>query len=68
MTDGVSESAALPLVVVSGLITVLLIRSRDVKKWEAAVIALFGLYLGQTPVLFTVHGLMTWLLSGFHLS
>ena len=26
---------------------------------------LFGLYLGQTPVVHTVHGLVTWIISGF---
>ncbi|MEU7135241.1 hypothetical protein [Streptomyces sp. NPDC046261] len=64
--DGIGEGSSLSLVVVFGIITVLLIRSRDVKKWEAAVIALFGLYLGQTPVVFTVHGCVTWFLSGFN--
>ncbi|MBT2387466.1 hypothetical protein [Streptomyces sp. ISL-11] len=60
-----SEDAALPLVVVFGIITVLLVRSRDVRWWEALLIGLFGVYLGQTPVIFTVNGLMTWFLSGF---
>ncbi|MGI5339721.1 hypothetical protein ACQEVS_21180 [Streptomyces sp. CA-181903] len=60
-----SENTAIPLVVVFGLITVLLIRSRDVRWWEAVVIALFGVYLGQTPVLFTINSFVTWFLSGF---
>ncbi|WHM36945.1 hypothetical protein [Streptomyces sp. BPTC-684] len=61
----ISESSALPLVVVFGIISVLLVRSRDVRAWEAVCIGLFGMYLGQTPVLFTIDGLVTWFLHGF---
>ncbi|MEU4213058.1 hypothetical protein AB0F13_24210 [Streptomyces sp. NPDC026206] len=61
-----SEKTVLLLSVVFGIVTVLLVRSRDVKKWEATIIALFGLYIGQRPVVFTVNGLLTWLLSGFN--
>ncbi|MDH2391916.1 hypothetical protein QCN29_24680 [Streptomyces sp. HNM0663] len=60
-----SEATALPLVVVFGIITVLLVRARDVRAWEAVCIGLFGLYLGQTPVIFTVDGLMNWIFNGF---
>ncbi|WP_328673402.1 hypothetical protein OG905_18765 [Streptomyces sp. NBC_00322] len=60
-----SEEASIPFALVFGIITVLLVRSRDVKAWEAVMIGLFGLYLGQTPVIFTVDGLVTWFLSGF---
>lgn len=56
---------ALPLVVVFGIITVLLVRARDVRVWEAVCIGLFGVYLGQTPVIFTINGLVTWLFNGF---
>ncbi|ADI07411.1 hypothetical protein SBI_04290 [Streptomyces bingchenggensis BCW-1] len=48
-----------------GLATVLLVRSREVRWWEAVLIGLFGMYLGQTPVLFTADGLVNWLFSGF---
>ncbi|MFF4531422.1 hypothetical protein ACFY1P_19390 [Streptomyces sp. NPDC001407] len=58
-------AAALPLVAVFGIITVLLVRSRDVKAWEAVMIALFGLYIGQTPAIYTINSLATWCLSGF---
>ncbi|GAA2918877.1 hypothetical protein GCM10020221_13910 [Streptomyces thioluteus] len=61
----VTESEALPMVALFGIITVLLVRSRDVRWWEAFAITLFGVYLGQTPVLFTLNGLVKWLLSGF---
>jgi hypothetical protein len=61
----VSKEATFPLVVVFGIITVLLVRSRDVKAWEAVIVGLFGFYLGQTPVLYTVDGLVTWLITGF---
>ncbi|WP_405890244.1 hypothetical protein OG427_17810 [Streptomyces sp. NBC_00133] len=60
-----SEEAAIPFALVFGIIAVLLVRSRDVKAWEAVMIGLFGLYLGQTPVIFTVDGFVTWVFSGF---
>lgn len=60
------EQQAIPLVLVFGLATVLLIRSRQVRWWEAVLIALFGVYVGQTPVIFTVNSLLGWLVSGFH--
>lgn len=60
-----SASAAVSLVVLFGIITVLLVRSRDVRAWEAACIGLFGLYLGQTPVIHTIDGFMTWITTGF---
>ncbi|MFF5001535.1 hypothetical protein ACFY3G_01795 [Streptomyces phaeochromogenes] len=61
----ISTGAAVSLVVVFGIITFLLVRSRDVRAWEALCIALFGLYLGQTPVSLTINGFVTWVLSGF---
>ncbi|MEU1804344.1 hypothetical protein [Streptomyces sp. NPDC019937] len=60
-----TEQAALPLALLFGLATVLLVRSRAVRWWEAVLIGLFGMYLGQTPVIFTADGLVNWLLSGF---
>ncbi|ELP66426.1 hypothetical protein ACKI1I_37010 [Streptomyces turgidiscabies] len=61
----ISTGAAVSLVVVFGIITFLLVRARDVRAWEAVCIALFGLYLGQTPVSLTINGFVTWVLSGF---
>ncbi|MFJ8024809.1 hypothetical protein [Streptomyces sp. NPDC096311] len=61
----ISTGTAVSLVVVFGIVTLLLIRSRDVRAWEAICIALFGMYLGQTPVSLTINGLLTWVLSGF---
>ncbi|MBX9396178.1 hypothetical protein K4749_21910 [Streptomyces sp. TRM72054] len=61
----ISTGTAVSLVVVFGIITFLLVRSRDVRIWEAACIALFGLYLGQTPVSLTINGFVTWFVSGF---
>ncbi|MEU6573994.1 hypothetical protein [Streptomyces sp. NPDC046805] len=60
-----STGAAVSLVVVFGIITFLLVRSRDVRAWEAACIAVFGMYLGQTPVSLTINGFVTWVLTGF---
>ncbi|MER6383706.1 hypothetical protein [Streptomyces sp. NPDC001250] len=62
----ISTGTAVSLVVVFGIIAFLLVRARDVRIWEAACIALFGMYLGETPVALTVNGFLTWFLSGFH--
>ncbi|MEU5424654.1 hypothetical protein AB0H73_03475 [Streptomyces olivoreticuli] len=59
------DSAVLPLMVTLGIITILLVRSRDVRWWEAVLIGLFGTYLGQTPVIFAINSFVTWCLSGF---
>lgn len=61
----ISEGTAFTFSVIFGIITVLLVRCRDVRAWEAVCVGLFGVYLGQTPVVFTVHGLVTWAISGF---
>ncbi|QSY48119.1 MULTISPECIES: hypothetical protein [Streptomyces] len=61
-----SEGAVIPVVVLLGVITVLLVRSRDVSWWEAVIIGLFGVYVAQTPAVFTINGLVTWFLSGFN--
>ncbi|MFP1628943.1 hypothetical protein ACLB9X_28070 [Streptomyces sp. 5K101] len=61
----VSEGVAFTFSVIFGIITVLLVRSRDVRAWEAVCVGLFGVCLGQTPVVFTVHGFVTWVISGF---
>ncbi|MEV4924607.1 hypothetical protein [Streptomyces roseoverticillatus] len=61
----VSEGSALFLALIFGGITVMLVRSRDVRWWQAVLIAVFGVYIGQTPVIFTVNGLLNWFLSGF---
>ncbi|MFD8161284.1 hypothetical protein [Streptomyces malaysiensis] len=60
-----SESLVLSLALLFGLGTVLLLRSRAVRWWEALLIGLFGMYLGQTPVIYSTNGLVNWLLSGF---
>ncbi|MGW3914478.1 hypothetical protein ACWEBX_23570 [Streptomyces sp. NPDC005070] len=61
----IGAGTAVSLVLLFGVITFLLVRSRDVRIWEAACIALFGMYLGQTPVSLTINGFMTWILTGF---
>ncbi|MBM9505466.1 hypothetical protein [Actinacidiphila acididurans] len=55
----------IPLVAVFGLVSVLLVRGRDVRVWEAAVLALFGYYLAQSPVSGSVASTVQWALSGF---
>ncbi|WP_089107519.1 hypothetical protein [Streptomyces hyaluromycini] len=61
----IGEGTAYGFAVIFGIITVLLVRSRDVRPWEAVCVGLFGLYVGQTPVGLTVHELVTWFISGF---
>ncbi|MER5789009.1 hypothetical protein [Streptomyces sp. NPDC001980] len=61
----ISEGTAYGFALIFGIITVLLVRSRDVRPWEAVCVGLFGLYVGQTPVGLTVHELVTWFISGF---
>ncbi|MCX4667998.1 hypothetical protein OG453_15175 [Streptomyces sp. NBC_01381] len=61
----IGEGTAFTFSVIFGIIAVLLVRSRDVRAWEAVCIGLCGVYLGQTPVIFTIHGLVTWLINGF---
>ncbi|MCN9239477.1 hypothetical protein NGF19_01540 [Streptomyces sp. RY43-2] len=60
----INEGTAFTFAVIFGIITVLL-RSRDVRAWDAVCVGLFGIYLGQTPVFLTVHELVTWLINGF---
>jgi len=56
-----TEAAALPLVVFFGVVTVLLVRSREVNWWVAVLIFLFGLYVGQTPALFMISEFVNWI-------
>ena len=58
-------NTAMPLVVIFGVITVLLVRSRDVRAWEASLIGLFGFYLAMTPVGWAIVAVVNWLLGGF---
>ncbi|ARF56345.1 hypothetical protein [Streptomyces gilvosporeus] len=58
-----TEKSAVLLALVFGVITVLLVRSRDCKWWEATLIGLFGMYVGQTPLLFAADGLVRWFIS-----
>ncbi|GLF94303.1 hypothetical protein [Streptomyces yaizuensis] len=60
-----SEYASIPFALLFGIVSVLLVRSRDVRAWQAVVITLFGIYLGQTPVVLTVDSVVTWTVSGF---
>lgn len=55
----------IPLVVVFGLVSVLLVRGRDVRLWEAVVLGLFGYYLAASPVGGSISTAVDWLLGGF---
>lgn len=54
----------LPLVAVFGLVTVLLVRGREMPAWQAVVVGLFGYYLAQSPVSGDVSASIDWLLRG----
>jgi hypothetical protein len=56
---------SIPLVAVFGLLSVLLVRGRDVRVWEAVVIGLFGYYLAESPVSHSISATVEWLLHGF---
>lgn len=60
-----SEGTALPLVVVFGVITVMLVRSNNVRWWEATVTVLFGVYLALTPAVFMITDLVQWIIARF---
>jgi hypothetical protein len=61
----VSYGTVLPLVVVFGIITVLLVRSREVSWWAALLIFLFGVYIALTPAVFMVTNLVQWVVTRF---
>ncbi|MQS06099.1 hypothetical protein [Streptomyces alkaliphilus] len=56
---------AIPLVVLLGVVSLLLVRGRDVRTWEAVVIGLFGFHLALTPVGDVVSAAVVWLLGAF---
>jgi hypothetical protein len=58
-------TTAMPLVLIFGVITTLLVRSRDMRAWEATMAGLFGFYLAMTPVGWFVVAVVNWLLGGF---
>ncbi|WP_181764187.1 hypothetical protein [Streptomyces albidus (ex Kaewkla and Franco 2022)] len=60
-----SYAEVLPLVLVFGIITVILVRSREVSWWAAIFIFLFGVYTALTPAVFMVTNLVQWLASRF---
>ncbi|GGV44397.1 hypothetical protein [Streptomyces spectabilis] len=61
----INEGTALSLSLIFGVITVFLVRSRDMRVHHAICAVLLGVYLGQTPVALSVHELITWLTNGF---
>lgn len=60
-----SEKAAFPMLVLFGIVTVMLVRSRDIKKWEAACVGLFGFYLGQTAAVYMIDEFVKWVFARF---
>jgi hypothetical protein len=56
---------AIPLVVIFGLVSVLLVRGRDVRAWEAVVLLLFGYYLAKSPISGDISATVNWALRGF---
>lgn len=60
-----TTAQAVPMLVVLGIMTTLLIRSREVRPWVAAVVFLFGVLVGATPFVFTLVGLLNWFATRF---
>ncbi|NNN35026.1 hypothetical protein HLK59_32620 [Streptomyces sp. S3(2020)] len=60
-----NEGEAFAYVVFFGVITVLLVRSREVPWWVAVLIGLFGFYLGQTPAFFMISEFVVWIFDRF---
>ncbi|MFI1826616.1 hypothetical protein ACH41E_09175 [Streptomyces sp. NPDC020412] len=52
-------SFTLSAIVLFGILLAMLIRSRAVGIWSAAIAALFGFYLARTPAATSVDALMT---------
>ncbi|MGW3663960.1 hypothetical protein [Streptomyces sp. NPDC005141] len=63
MTDG----QAFSYIAFFGVITVLLVRSREVPWWVAVLIGLFGFYLAQTPAYFMISEFVAWVFARFSL-
>ncbi len=61
----IDELAALPIVFVFGIVTFLIVRSREVNWWIALPIFLFGFYVAQTPAVFMIGEFMNWALARF---
>ncbi|MFE2976629.1 hypothetical protein [Streptomyces sp. NPDC059258] len=61
----IDELAALPIVFVFGIVTFLIVRSREVNWWIALPIFLFGFYVAQTPAVFMIGEFMNWVLALF---
>lgn len=55
----------IPLVAVFGLVTVLLVRGRELPLWQAVVVGLFGYYLAESSVSGSISATVDWLLRGF---
>ncbi|WP_269853487.1 hypothetical protein [Streptomyces sp. RPT161] len=60
-----SLNTTMPIAVIFGIVTLLLVRSKDVKFWEALCIGLFGFYVALTPMGWAVIGIVNWLFGGF---
>jgi len=48
----------------TGLIALMLVRSREVRIWQAVTFALFGFYLSWTPLETPIMSAVLWLVSG----
>ncbi|GAB2599449.1 hypothetical protein GCM10027168_35590 [Streptomyces capparidis] len=57
-------TTSFPLVFVLGLVTVMLVRSRDVRAWQAIVIGLFGFNVAMSPIGWAVLKTVEWMASG----
>jgi intracellular septation protein A len=58
-------TAALPLVFVFGVLTLMLHRSREIRAFHLLVIGLFGFFLAETGVAGLIRSVISWLIAGF---
>ncbi|MEC3996770.1 hypothetical protein VSR01_25980 [Actinacidiphila sp. DG2A-62] len=49
-----TAGGSLSLVVVLAIVTIMIVRSREVPWWQAALIFLFGFYVALTPAMYLV--------------
>lgn len=60
-----TSTQAIPLAGVFTLVMILLVRTREVRMWVAAVIFLAGIYVGMTSLLSPIVKSVTWLVGKF---
>ncbi|WP_280725496.1 hypothetical protein [Kitasatospora sp. MAA4] len=53
-----------PLAAILAVVVFLMVRSRELRAWQAVVVGLFGFYLAQTHLADPIAATVTWLVNG----